>query len=871
MSRPDSSNRPPSWAELTLDRRVALKTAALFGALVSGGFASNRREVAEAQSSTRAVDWYALDDESLVQAADADGFITIETDFPFTAVGASWSGVLGTWPRVEIRLSADGIDFSDTFILSVDVDNGLPDRDGRVFTRLAFSNGDTFIQYRVIDQDGDPVVIDSFGLTYIDASEGPTLGDAQLVEAADISVPPGIISRTGWGADESLRFANGVEIFPPQYATIRHGIVHHSETPNADDPAAQMRSIYYYHAVTRAWGDIGYNYLVDKYGNIYQGRVGGQGVIGNHSMAHNVGAVGVCLIGNHLIQNPTPAAVSGVVAILSFALRGLDPLGYSDSWDLIDLPTICGHRDVNDTTCPGDFAYDDLAAIRNSVAQTQANPPSGPPGGFVVGDVVAIATDDGSPLNLRSAPGTGSSVSGQLPDGSIAGVVAGPSLATGTNWYRVNASAGNGWVSAQYLQLAPAGAINTARFAVGDTIQVTGSSAALRGQPKASGELLWTIPTGTRMWVEVGPRFRDGIVWYQVSGLGSDSRYGWTNQASYQKISSGPPDTTPPQPGDSVVTTSEVNFRIGPTTAAAIITTLPMGAAGTVLGGPTAANGYNWYQLQTAFGIGWCASSFLRKTASGGTTSPTPTRTPAPSRTPTSTPPGTTFAVGDIVRSTSAVNFRISPSTSGGLLSTLPTNTNGTVLAGPVSANGYSWYQLQINGVTGWAAGEFFAKVSGPPQSPTPTPTVPTGGIQVGDTVKTISAANMRSGPGLSAGIVTTLPADTPGTVIAGPIAANGYNWYQVQTATQTGWVANTLLAKTTPPSSIQVGDTVRTSTSLRLRSTASTSGTLIVTMPAGTTGTVLAGPTTATGHVWYRLQTSLGTGWAAAEYLRKV
>ena len=154
--------------------------------------------------------------------------------------------------------------------------------------------------------------IDSFGLTYIDASDGPTLGEAQLVEAADISMPPGIISRTGWGADESLRFANGVEIFPPQYAPIRHGIVHHSETPNADDPAAQMRSIYYYHAVTRAWGDIGYNYLVDKYGNIYQGRVGGQGVIGNHSMAHNVGAVGVCLIGNHLIQNPTPAAVSGV-------------------------------------------------------------------------------------------------------------------------------------------------------------------------------------------------------------------------------------------------------------------------------------------------------------------------------------------------------------------------------------------------------------------------------------------------------------------------------------------------------------------------------------------------------------------------------
>ena len=118
-----------------VDRRVVLKTAALFGALVAGGFAAVKRDEAEAQSSTRAVDWYALDDESLVQAADVDGFITLEADFPFTAVGASWSGVLGTWPRVEIRFSDDGVNFSETIILEADVDNGLPERDGRVAWR----------------------------------------------------------------------------------------------------------------------------------------------------------------------------------------------------------------------------------------------------------------------------------------------------------------------------------------------------------------------------------------------------------------------------------------------------------------------------------------------------------------------------------------------------------------------------------------------------------------------------------------------------------------------------------------------------------------------------------------------------------------
>jgi hypothetical protein len=117
MSRPDSSSRPPTWSELTVDRRVVLKTAALFGALLSGGFLVARRDEAEAQSTTRAVDWYVIDQEPSVQAAGGDGFITIEAEFPFTAAGASWSGVLGTWPQVEIRMSADGVNYSDIIVL----------------------------------------------------------------------------------------------------------------------------------------------------------------------------------------------------------------------------------------------------------------------------------------------------------------------------------------------------------------------------------------------------------------------------------------------------------------------------------------------------------------------------------------------------------------------------------------------------------------------------------------------------------------------------------------------------------------------------------------------------------------------------------
>jgi uncharacterized protein YgiM (DUF1202 family) len=147
---------------------------------------------------------------------------------------------------------------------------------------------------------------------------------------------------------------------------------------------------------------------------------------------------------------------------------------------------------------------------------------------------------------------------------------------------------------------------------------------------------------------------------------------------------------------------------------------------------------------------------------------------------------------------------------------------------------------------------------------------VPSGSIQIGDNVRTTGAANMRSGAGLSFSILTTLSSGATGVVNAGPTAADGYNWYRIQSGAQTGWVAGTLLVKTAPPASIQVGDRVSTSTSLNLRTSASTAAAVIATMPPGTTGTVLAGPTTATGHVWYQLQTSLGTGWAAGEYLRK-
>lgn len=840
-----------AWQTHTTNRRTLAKAGALLSALAVFDFTTGDAQDDSTDGLTRAVDWYASDNPDQVFAASDDGFVTIMADFSFTAVGASWNGDVGIWPLVEIQVSYDGVTFSDPITLPADVDTAGIERDGRTFARLLFTTGESVIRYRTTDQNGVPVAVDGFGLTYIDASAGPSLADVQSVSAADITTPPAIISRAGWGADESLRFADGVEIFPRQYATVQHALVHHSETPNDADPLQQMRSIYYFHAVTRGWGDVGYNYLVDKYGNVYEGRVGGQNVIGNHSLAYNVGAAGVCLIGNHQLAAPTSAEVSGLVGVLAWICRDLDPLGFSDSWNLYDLPTIASHRDVTGSACPGDYAYNMLPSIRTAVSTTIANSPSSPEGGFVVGDLAAIATGDGIPVNLRASAGLGSQVVAQLGDGVLGSVTGNPALADGINWYPISTAVGTGWIDPQYLEFQPAPVVSGTKFAIWDVIAANRSTVVLLEAPVSSSPVVSTVPRGTLYRVQAGPRFQNGKVWYHLYlELTVDNLGGWGDQDDFA-LSSVPPPAALPVIGDTVTTTDSANFRSAPTLSASILRTLPLGTEATVIGGPRAANAYNWFQLQTAYGQGWMVADYLR--VSGAST---PTPTPVPSK----------FKPGDTVTNSESLNLRAQPTTASSILTVMPAGTTGTVLAGPTNANGYSWYQIRTSLGTGWAAGELLNLST---SRPTPTPTQPpTGGIPIGSSVRTTTALNLRSSASTSGAVLAVLPSGTTGTVLAGPTSANNLQWYQVQTGLGTGWVAGRYLAVSAPPAGIQVGSSVRTTSGLRLRSSPSSSGTIVTTMPSGTNATVIGGPTNANGYTWWQLRTAYGNGWAAGAYL---
>jgi uncharacterized protein with LGFP repeats len=189
----------------------------------------------------------------------------------------------------------------------------------------------------------------------------------------------------------------------PQFYPTKKLIVHHTDTSNdyVDQAGAeaQIRSIYYYHSVTQGWGDIGYNFLIDKFGTIYEGRysrdyagaspsgddASGNGVTGAHTGGWNSGTVGVALLGTLTTQDATPAARDALERLLAWeaSRNGIDPRGTDTfvnpvSGATITTPNIAGHRDYAATACPGDTFYPTLPALRTAVAARISGTPAPP-------------------------------------------------------------------------------------------------------------------------------------------------------------------------------------------------------------------------------------------------------------------------------------------------------------------------------------------------------------------------------------------------------------------------------------------------------------------------------------------------------------
>jgi hypothetical protein len=317
--------------------------------------------------------------------------VVIEAAFAFTHVALHWRGP--ALAGVEVRTSADGSHWSRWHAVTVE---GRPDDNprGEWFGALVGADRHNVVQYRLPAAGPLP---ERVTVTYLNGVDGPRRPIAPIpandprAKGADLRGE--IITREEWGADESLRYTDaGEESWERAYVVPRMVAVHHTATRNfSDDPAADVRAIYAFHTVTRGWGDIGYNALIDAEGRIYEGRRGRDddpfgrlardvmsfGVVGAHVSGFNYGSASVSLLGNFMEVEPSEAAWQALEEWLVFQHRRyeIDPretVDFARSGEVwrFGLPTLCGHRDCASTTeCPGDFVYARLPALRARVSE----------------------------------------------------------------------------------------------------------------------------------------------------------------------------------------------------------------------------------------------------------------------------------------------------------------------------------------------------------------------------------------------------------------------------------------------------------------------------------------------------------------------
>lgn len=198
-----------------------------------------------------------------------------------------------------------------------------------------------------------------------------------------IGARPRIITRKGWGANEKLRERGFVYT-----KKVKAAFVHHTASGNnysCSQVPSVIRSIYRYHVVSSGWRDIGYNFLVDKCGNIYEGRAGGvaKAVLGAHTLGFNSNSMGIAVLGTFQNTKPTDASLKAIARLTAWklGLYGGNPRGKtylkSGGGNLyrkgknVRLNVISGHRDGFATECPGRLLYGKLGSARKTAARYQ--------------------------------------------------------------------------------------------------------------------------------------------------------------------------------------------------------------------------------------------------------------------------------------------------------------------------------------------------------------------------------------------------------------------------------------------------------------------------------------------------------------------
>lgn len=423
----------------------------------------------------------------------------------FIAAGLTWNASTTenvVEASVRVREGDQWSDWNELEIHPIDRESGVTvTKQG---TEPLITNGANAIQARVLTESGN--VPGGLEVTVIDPGESPTDGElapaspaleeepveaelsssvAPATTAVDASasirlassitpaesgmtraiqassnanvLKPAIVTRSQWGANESWAVDSA------QSPKLDAMYIHHTAGTNnysAAQAYQQIRAIYSYHARTLDWGDIGYQFLVDRYGTIYEGRRGALTSlpIGAQAGGFNTNTIGISAMGNFDVAQPPAAMVEALQKVLAWQgyRHGLKANSNTQltsratpgssakypSGTKVTVPVILGHRDTNSTACPGRYLYPKLSSMRTNVANriAAAEREHGP------GDAVHEQKWLRSTQAVKSSSGTGATTLGWIGRGEIV-----TQIGTSGSWSHVQTPIGEGWLPTAQL------------------------------------------------------------------------------------------------------------------------------------------------------------------------------------------------------------------------------------------------------------------------------------------------------------------------------------------------------------------------------------------------------------------------------------
>lgn len=311
----------------------------------------------------------------------------IETD-PFGLVGLSWDSPPAPGSVVKVRVREDS-GWTAWLPVPWHDDHG-PDlgssesRQVRTGTDPMLTGESDAVQVWVQTPDGQAPANTQLHLVDTDDVD---VQKSNLHEAAAAPGMPSIITRSQWGADESMRNRD-----PIYCDAVKVGFVHHtvsSSTYTEAQAAAQVRNLYAWYTKGLKYSDMAYNFLVDRFGRLYEGRAGGvdKCVTGGHTAGLNTNSFAVSAMGNFDEYNPAAEQMSAITESISqlmawkLGLTGRDPAGqdtlvsngslgsgYWEAGQTATLKRVSGHKDAGNTACPGQYLYARMGDIRTRAA-----------------------------------------------------------------------------------------------------------------------------------------------------------------------------------------------------------------------------------------------------------------------------------------------------------------------------------------------------------------------------------------------------------------------------------------------------------------------------------------------------------------------